>query len=570
MTRPMFPFTALVGLEPLKLALQLAAVDSRLSVLVRGEKGTGKSTAARGLQPLLADGAPFVNLPIGATEDRVIGGLDIERALKGEPALKPGLLSQANGGVLYIDEVNLLPDHLADALLDAATSGLHVVEREGFSVTEDARFVLVGSMNPEEGALRPQLLDRFALAVDVFAPLDPGLRREAVERRLRYDRDPHGFRSSWQDTQEALRQRLREARVWLPDVRCSGSLLDFISEAVCQRGVASLRADLAIVRASHALASLEAAAEVTAAHVEAVLPLALNHRGSRAKSNAPPERSARPPVEPDSPRGSSDGPHDERSHVFSPKEVATPRLVVVTESDDVRGSRSGQAGLAGGPLRRTRPAQLPNELDVRPTLVHAIGRTGLPQIARDDLHEKVRAKKDGTRFIFVIDSSGSHAVDQRMRLVKGAIDGILGTSADRRDEVVLVVFRGRSATVVLEPTSDIEAARRSLEYLPTGGRTPLAHALEVATGYVTDATVLLIVTDGRANVPSRGSDPWQDALHAAAAVRCPSLVIDSEVGPLRAGRASQLAEAMGARCVALDELEEGGVLRLVRHRARTI
>src|ERR1700754_1583122 len=147
------------------MALQLAAIDRRLSVLLRGDRGAGKSTAARGLIDLLAPGAPFINLPIGATEDRLLGGLDVEKALKGEPALKRGLLAEANGGGLYVDEVNLFPDHLADALLDAVASGVHVVEREGFSATEPADFVMVGSMNPEEGALRPQLLDRFALAV---------------------------------------------------------------------------------------------------------------------------------------------------------------------------------------------------------------------------------------------------------------------------------------------------------------------------------------------------------------------------------------------------------------------
>src|SRR5258705_7184067 len=150
MRPPGFPFPALVGLDALKIALQIAAIDRRLSVLIRGDKGAGKSTAARGLVDLLADGAPFVNLPLGATEDRLLGGLDLERALKGDPALKRGLLAEAHGGVLYVDEVNLLPGHLADALLDAAASSLHVVEREGFSATQAADFVMIGSMNPEE------------------------------------------------------------------------------------------------------------------------------------------------------------------------------------------------------------------------------------------------------------------------------------------------------------------------------------------------------------------------------------------------------------------------------------
>src|SRR5258705_6403567 len=207
MRPPGFPFPALVGLDALKIALQLAAIDRRLSVLIRGDKGAGKSTAARGLVELLEDGAPFINLPIGATEDRLLGGLDVEKALKGDPALKRGLLAGANGGVLYVDEVNLLPDHLADALLDAVASGVHVLEREGFSASEDTDFVMVGSMNPEEGALRPQLLDRFALAADVSAPADPRVRREVIERRLAFDADPASFAEAWREEQEGMARR---------------------------------------------------------------------------------------------------------------------------------------------------------------------------------------------------------------------------------------------------------------------------------------------------------------------------------------------------------------------------
>ena len=207
-----FPFPALVGLDELKLALQLAAIDLRLSVLIRGDKGAGKSTAARGLAQLLDASAPFVTLPIGATEDRLLGGLDVEKAIRGEAVLKRGLLGEADGGVLYVDEVNLLPDHLADALLDAVASGVHTIEREGFSATQSANFVLVGSMNPEEGALRPQLLDRFALAVDVSASLDPDVRAEVLVRRLAYDADPTSFVAGWTADASELSVRLATAK----------------------------------------------------------------------------------------------------------------------------------------------------------------------------------------------------------------------------------------------------------------------------------------------------------------------------------------------------------------------
>src|ERR1700761_8124519 len=212
MKYPVYPFSAIAGQEEMKLALLLAAVDWRISVVLRGEKGSAKTTAARGLAALLPVPSPFVNLPIGATEDRLLGGLHLERTLKGDPALKPGLLSEAHGGVLYIDEVNLLPAHLGDALLDAASSGVNVVEREGLSASHAAEFVLLGSMNPEEGLLRPQLLDRFALSVDISAPLEPGQRLAIVERRLAFERNPTQFADEWADRQAETQDQIRAAR----------------------------------------------------------------------------------------------------------------------------------------------------------------------------------------------------------------------------------------------------------------------------------------------------------------------------------------------------------------------
>jgi magnesium chelatase subunit D len=296
MKRTTYPFVAVVGQDQMKLALLLAAVDWRLGILLRGDKGSGKTTIARGLASLLPAPAPFINLPIGTTEDRLLGGLHIERAIKGDPVLKPGLLSEAHGGVLYIDEVNLLPGHLGDMLLDAAASGINVVEREGLSASHPAEFVLLGSMNPEEGSLRPQLLDRFALSVTIDTPLDPAERRTVMERRMAFERDPDRFAAVWLAEETKLQARIVKARETLNSVQCPSEMLDYISTLVCERGVRSLRADLAVMRAAIAYAALYGDGVIESRHIEAVLHLALAHRIRDSQHPSP--RPPRPPAPP--------------------------------------------------------------------------------------------------------------------------------------------------------------------------------------------------------------------------------------------------------------------------------
>jgi magnesium chelatase subunit D len=554
-----FPFAALVGLDTLKLALQLAAIDHRLSLLIRGEKGAGKSTAARGLAGLLEDGARFVTLPIGATEDRLLGGLDVEKALKGEPALKPGLLAEAHEGVLYVDEVNLLPDHLADALLDAVASGVHVVEREGFSASQPAEFVLLGSMNPEEGTLRPQLLDRFALAVDIDVSLDPEVRSDVLERRLAHDRDAAAFNQLWEGEQERLSRRLAAARSRVSDVTVSREMLHHIASRVAEHEVRSLRADLAVVRASRACAALEEASAVATSHVDAVLPLALAHRSS---GKPRPPRPASPPDGASKADDKRDLQADTRERVFASVDVQAPKLVVEHRADRA-GTSAPSSGVAVGPVVAARRTSEPREIDVRSSVIHAVTHTGGIRLRPEDLHERVRAPRASTRYIFVVDSSGSHAVQDRMRLVKGVVSGLLDESQGRHDEVVVIACRGAVARVLVEPTSSRADVDRALEYLPTGGRTPLAHALELAGGYITDNAVAVVVTDGHANVPHQTDDAWADAKAAAGALRCPGLVIDTEDERQATGRPKQLAEAMQGMCARLSDLDQAGVLRII-------
>ena len=317
-----FPFSAIVASEDLAIALILTTVSPEVGgVLVRGEKGTAKTTMVRGLAEVLPDvavvegcrfschpadpdstcpdgphlvpvatsrPARLVELPVGATEDRVIGALDLKEALgAGQVTYQPGLLAAAHRGILYVDEVNLLHDHLVDLLLDAAATGRSTVEREGVSVSHASRIVLIGTMNPEEGELRPQLLDRFGLTVQIAAPQDPTLRAEVIRRRMAYDADPEGFVDAYAVAQKELRSRILEARAILPLVRLADQQLIMIAEICAAFGVDGLRADIVTARAAAAHAAWEGRSEVITADIRAAARLALPHRRRRNPFDAP-------------------------------------------------------------------------------------------------------------------------------------------------------------------------------------------------------------------------------------------------------------------------------------------
>lgn len=295
MTEPLqFPLAAVVGAEDLKLALCLTAIDPKIGgVLIEGPRGMAKSTLARGLADLLGAG-PFVTLPLGATEERLVGTLDLDAALgQGKARFSAGVLAQADGGVLYVDEVNLLPDPLVDLLLDVAASGTNRVERDGISHRHAARFVLIGTMNPEEGELRPQLLDRFGLNIALEGAPEPNDRQQIIRRRLAFDSDPEAFCAQWAAAQAQLRDRCQHARERLPAIALDDQALAWITERCFAAGVDGLRADLVWLRAARAHAAWRGAAAIGEEDVEAVAEFALRHRRRSAEpptgSNTPPQ-----------------------------------------------------------------------------------------------------------------------------------------------------------------------------------------------------------------------------------------------------------------------------------------
>ncbi|MFC9961406.1 putative cobaltochelatase [Streptomyces nigra] len=658
MTTP-FPFTAVVGQDDLRLALLLNAVSPAVGgVLVRGEKGTAKSTAVRALSALLPEvsvvagcrfscdpaapdpGCPdgpheagtgaslpsrMVELPVGASEDRLVGALDIERALaEGVKAFEPGLLADAHRGILYVDEVNLLHDHLVDLLLDAAAMGASYVEREGVSVRHASKFLLVGTMNPEEGELRPQLLDRFGLTVEVAASREPDQRVEVVRRRLAYDDDPAGFAARWADEEAAVRQRIVAARELLPSVRLGDGALRQIAATCAAFEVDGMRADIVMARTAVALAAWAGRTDVLAEDVRQAALLALPHRRRRNPFDAPGldedkldetleefggpgDDDPDPDPGPDGPGGGGgqpdpdDAPQGDGDTAARPEagENGQPRPSGAGEQSPVRASEPFRAkvlsvpgigeGAAGRRSRartehgRTTGARRPKgaltKLHLAATVQAAAphqrarGRSGPGLVVRrDDLRQATREGREGNLVLFVVDASGSMAARQRMSAVKGAVLSLLLDAYQRRDKVGLVTFRGSAAEVALPPTSSVDAAAARLETLPTGGRTPLAAGLLRAHEVLrverlrdpARRALVVLVTDGRA---TGGPEPVALAGRAArlfAADGVASVVVDCESGPVRLGLAGQLAGELGGTAVTLDELRADSIAGLVK------
>ncbi|MER5829469.1 putative cobaltochelatase [Streptomyces sp. NPDC002130] len=661
MTTP-FPFTAVVGQDDLRLALLLNAVSPAVGgVLVRGEKGTAKSTAVRALSALLPkvpvvpgcrfscdpaspdpgcpDGpheagggveraARMVELPVGASEDRLVGALDIERALsEGVKAFEPGLLADAHRGILYVDEVNLLHDHLVDLLLDAAAMGASYVEREGVSVRHAARFLLVGTMNPEEGELRPQLLDRFGLTVEVAASREPDQRVEVVRRRLAYDDDPDGFAARWAEEEAAVRARIVAARELLPSVRLGDGALRQIAATCAAFEVDGMRADIVMARTATALAAWAGRTDVLAEDVRQAALLALPHRRRRNPFDAPgldedkldetleefggsddDDPDPDPDPGPDGPGGGGGGqpePDDapqgdgdtaarpeageggqpqpsgagEQSAVRASEPFRTKVLSVPGIGEGAAGRRSRARTEHGRTTGARRPRGALTKLHLAATVQAAAphqrarGRSGPGLVVRrDDLRQATREGREGNLVLFVVDASGSMAARQRMSAVKGAVLSLLLDAYQRRDKVGLVTFRGSDADVALPPTSSVDAAAARLETLPTGGRTPLAAGLLRAHDVLrverlrdpARRPLVVLVTDGRA---TGGPEPVALAGRAArlfAGDGVASVVVDCESGPVRLGLAGQLAGELGGTAVTLDELRADSIAGLVK------
>jgi len=533
-----FPFTTIVRQDLMKKALLVNAIDPTIGgVLIKGDKGTGKSTAVRALADLLpkikvVKDCPFnchpenlrlmckscqerykregklpwiekkmtiVDMPLSATEDMVVGTIDIKKALKeGIKALEPGILARANRNILYIDEVNLLDDHLVNILLDAAAMGVNIVEREGISVYHPSRFILIGTMNPEEGELRPQILDRFGLCVEVNALTSKEDRLKVIEYRREFDSDPWKFEEKFKEKQERLREKITNAQITLSKVSISKDMLEKIVEITTSLGIKTHRADIVMEKTARAIAALGGRMHVTEKDIKEAAILSLPHR-IRQQPFEKGMTITKETIETILQSKPKEEVFDFDKNAKMKKDIL--KLDAISSSQGRDFSKiEGDRGL----YIKARESKNPRSIAVDATLRKAIRETGKLEVLPEHLMEKIRVGSGKALYIILLDSSSSMRMEKKIRFTKTLAWLLLKQSYEKKNKVSLMAFRGNDAQLLVSPTRDVLRIEEALENLPTGGKTPLTPALykafQMAKKEVKAKPTVILISDGKGNV----------------------------------------------------------------------
>ncbi|MEN6573171.1 VWA domain-containing protein [Methanobacterium aggregans] len=644
-----FPFSAIVGQENVKKALILNAINPSIGgVLIKGDKGTGKTTAVRALADLLPSlkvvkGCPFncnpedpdslcescrsgdfeveekkmrvVELPLGSTEDRVVGSINIEKALKeGSKALEPGILADANRNILYVDEINLLDDNLVDVLLDAAAYGVNIVEREGISIAHPSRFILVGTMNPAEGELRPQLSDRIGLHISVHSIMDLDKRVQIMERREEFEKDPAAFRDKFQEKQEEILGSIVTARKVMGNVSISKDLMKVIAHICMDMGVDGHRADIAILKTAKTVAAYQNMEEVNQEHVEEAALLVLGERFH--KSSQGPEKikekvqKAVSDISEDKKQGtgqnqqnSSEG--KKRGMKLKSLEKEDEKVEADEEGPDLKkllkmkgkkkrrlyGKRVDSKTQKGKYVKSKLPKDAAGDIAIDATLRAAALKSAGTQskgarmslkVESDDLRHKVRKHGARASIVLVVDISGSMFTERKANRVKGILNRVIEDANRHNDKVSVVGFKGEDAEIIIPTTRRAGSFKEQVDNITVGGTTPLASGIKkgfeilkkekMRDEYV---PMMLVMTDGMPNVAIE-EGPTKDALNIAGALKeneIHTIVINFERS-VKYGRNMnmELALASGGRYYDLEELKnpEDVVPEILRNERREL